>query len=253
MRKFLVNVQFLGKQYFGFQINGDKKTIELTIESALKKLFDEQIKIDGCSRTDSGVSAKEFFFTFLVDTKLPADRVAFKLNRFLPADIQCQASREVPLDFLVRQNIASKTYEYSIYVGEHVQPLLNRFAVFVPENLDIKKMKDCASALVGKHNFKSFCNYSPDTSTFVREIKQIQIVKDGNLFKFYITANGFLYNMVRVLVGTLIECGKGKLCKEDIKTLFEICDRSKNPAKTMSPKGLVLYQVQFKQSFSKQK
>ena len=249
MRKFLVNVQFWGKQYSGFQINGQKNTIELAIETALKKLFEVDTKIDGCSRTDSGVSAREFFFTFMANTKLPADRVAFKLNRFLPNDIQCQESKEVSANFFVRDNIASKTYEYSIYVGEHTQPLLNRFAVYVPQSLDIKKMKECSAVLIGQHNFKSFCNFSPDTSAYEREVKQIQIVKDGNLIKFYVTADGFLYNMVRVLVGTLVECGKGTIGKQELKDLFLICDRSKNVARTMSPKGLVLYSVQFKHLF----
>lgn len=246
MRKFLVNVQFLGKNYSGFQINIGQNTIQQKIEDALKKLFLIDIKIDGCSRTDSGVSAKEFYFTFCVDTKLPADRVAYKLNRFLPSDIQCQNSREVDLNFVVRQNIISKTYEYSIYVGEHIQPIYNRFATFCEGNLDIEKMEICSKVFLGKHNFKSFCNYSPDTTTFDREIKQIKIVKQENLIKFYITANGFLYNMVRILVGTLIECGKGNMMPKDIQNLFQIKDRGKNPAKTMSPKGLMLFKVDFK-------
>lgn len=246
MRKFLVRVQFNGKQYLGFQINGDARTIEKEIESALQKLFLCKIKIDGSSRTDAGVSAKEFYFTFCVDTKLPAERVAFKLNRFLVSDIQCQSSSEVSLNYILRENIFSKTYEYSIYTGEHIQPLLNRNAVWVDKKLDLKNMKECASALCGKHNYKSFCNFSPDTSSFDREVLEVKILQDNDLIKFYITAGGFLYNMVRVLVGTLIECGNGRYKIDDIKKLFEVQDRSQNVAKTMSPKGLVLYSVQFK-------
>lgn len=246
MRKFLVNVQFLGKNYSGFQINEGKKTIQSEIEIALKKLFETDIRIDGCSRTDSGVSAKEYFFTFSADTKLPADRVAFKLNRFLPNEIQCQNSIEVDTKYLVRDNIQTKTYEYTIYTGKHIQPIYNRFAVYIDNNLDINLMKNCAKILVGRHNFKSFCNYNPDISTYEREITAIDILQKDNLIKFYITANGFLYNMVRILVGTLIECGKGKMTEEDIKLLFDLQDRGKNPAKTMSPKGLMLYKVNFK-------
>src|SRR5574344_953498 len=245
-RKFLVNVQFLGKQYAGFQINGTQKTIESEIENALEKLFGSKIKIDGSSRTDSGVSAKEFFFTFVFDTKLPAERVAFKLNRFLSSDIQCQVSSEVKIDFNLREQIFSKTYEYSIYDGEHIMPLLNRFATFVEGSLDYKKMQECATTLCGKHNCKSFCNISPDTSTFDREVYSIKILKEDNLYKIYFTANGFLYNMVRVLVGTLVLCGQGKITKTDVEKLFLEQDRGKNPAKTMAPKSLVLYSIQFK-------
>ena len=246
MRKFLIEVQFFGKSYSGFQINGDKKTIQSEIECALRKLFEQEIKINGCSRTDSGVSAKEFYFTFKAETKLPADRVAFKLNKYLPNDIQCQSSVEVDLQYDVRENIQTKTYEYSIYFGEHVKPIYNRFAVYIKGNLDIEKMIKCSKILVGKHNFKSFCNYNPDISTYEREITNIEILQNENLIKFYITGNGFLYNMVRILVGTLIECGKNNLDESDINLLFKLKDRAKNLAKTMSPKGLVLYKVNFK-------
>ena len=245
-RKFLVNVQFFGKQFAGFQINGTANTVQLAIETALKKLFDSNIKIVGCSRTDSGVSAKEFYFTFVADTKLPAGRVAYKLNRFLPSEIQCQQSSEVALNFNLRENIKSKTYAYCVYTGNHTMPLLNRFALFVEGDLDLRKMQMASKALVGKHNYKSFCNYNPDISTYDREVLDIKIVKQENLLTFYFTANGFLYNMVRILAGTLIECGKGKMAACDIQNLFEVQDRGKNPAKTLSPKALTLFNVQFK-------
>lgn len=245
-RKFLVNVQFFGKQFAGFQINGTANTVQLAIETALKKLFDSNIKIVGCSRTDSGVSAKEFYFTFVADTKLPADRVAYKLNRFLPSEIQCQQSSEVALNFNLRENIKSKTYAYCVYTGNHIMPLLNRFALFVEGDLDLRKMQIASKALVGKHNYKSFCNYNPDISTYDREVLDIKISKQENLLTFYFTANGFLYNMVRILAGTLIECGKGKMDACDIQNLFEVQDRGKNPAKTLSPKALTLFNVQFK-------
>ena len=246
MRKFLCKVQFNGKKYLGFQKNGNSKTVQLEIENALIKLFNKQIEIEGCSRTDSGVSAKEYYFCFSADTKLPAQRVAFKLNRFLPTDIQCQNSNEVESSFVLRKEIKSKTYEYSIYDGEHLQPLLNRDAVFVNGALDIDKMQNCANLLIGKNNYKSFCNLNADTKTFVRTVYDIKILRQENLIKIYLTADGFLYNMVRVLVGALVECGKGRLNLDGIKNLLEIKDRSKNLAKTMHSKGLVLYKVNFK-------
>jgi tRNA pseudouridine38-40 synthase len=246
MRNFLVNVQFNGKNYKGFQINGTQNTVELQIETALFKLFGEKITICGCSRTDAGVSAKEYYFTFLSDTKLPADRVAFKLNRFLPNDIQCQKSSEVPQNFKLRENIKAKTYEYAIYDGEHAKPLLNRFSVFVCGNLNEQNMQKCANLLVGTHNFKSFCNQNAETQSYVRTIENIKIVRTENLIKIYVTGDGFLYNMVRIIAGTLVECGLGKLNEDDIKNLFKVQDRSKNPAKTMNAKGLTLFEVKLK-------
>lgn len=120
MRKFLVKLQYNGKNYNGYQANANTKTIQAEVEKAIAKVFSQTITIEGCSRTDSGVSAKEYYFCFCIDTKLPADRVAYKINKYLPNDIQCQQSSEVNNDFVLRQNIISKTYKYSIYDGEHI-------------------------------------------------------------------------------------------------------------------------------------
>ena len=242
-RKFFVEIQYNGKNYFGFQKNDNKKTIQAEIENALGKLFNETIAIDGSSRTDAGVSAKKFYFVFSVETKLPADRVAFKLNRFLPKDIQCQGSEEVGANFNLRKNILEKTYEYTLYVAPHSKPLLNSFAVLEKNNLNIEKMKECANVLVGTHNYKSFCNVNADTTSFDKTINSIEIIEQDELIKIRISAKNFLFNMVRILVGTLVEAGKGKLTKQDILSLFEIQNRQENPAKTMSAKGLILYDI----------
>ncbi len=243
MRKFLVEVQFNGKNYNGFQRNKNSKTVEGEIETALKKLFLVDIVISGCSRTDSGVSAKKFYFTFECKTKLPADRVASKLNRFLPNDIQCQSSREVSTLWDLRDNVEHKTYRYSIYFGEYKKPLLNSFSTFVKGNLNIENMKKCANQLMGKHNYKSFCNQNADTTSFDREILDIKIISADKQIDMYFTAKNFLYNMVRILAGTLVECGLNKLSVEDINNLFAVCDRQKNIAKTMPAKSLLLYDV----------
>lgn len=242
-RKFLVDVQFDGRKYNGFQKNGNSNTIQLQLETALKKLFLQDVVVSGCSRTDKGVSAKQFYFVFEAETKLPADRVAFKLNRFLPNAIQCQNSIEVENSFDLRKSIKSKTYKYSIYTGSHVQPLKNSSRLFVEGELDLQNMQKCAKELVGKHNFKSFCNQNPDTTTFDREIFDIEIEQRENEIDMYFTANNFLYNMVRILAGTLLECGKGKLTNQDVANLLKAKDRAKNPAKTLPSKGLVLQKI----------
>ena len=243
MRKFLVNVEFDGKRYAGFQKNQNAKTVQTEIESALKKLFEKEIDIVGSSRTDAGVSARDFYFVFSADTKLPADRVAFKLNRFLPKDIQCQKSREVEQNFDLRKSVLSKTYKYSLYVSNHAKPLLNGRSVRVEEPLDIQYMQICAQKLVGEKNYKSFCNTNADTTSFVRKVEKIEIEQLNDEIEIYITAKNFLYNMVRILVGTLIECGKHKITAEQIDDLFVQKDRSKNPAKTLPAKALMLYET----------
>lgn len=245
-RKFLVDVQYDGKNYFGFQKNGKSKTIEQEIENALYKLFNKTISIEACSRTDRGVSAKKFYFAFVCETKLPQDRICFKLNRFLPKDIQCQNSYEIPLDFILRRNIESKTYEYTIYTGKHIKPLLAKNAVFIEGELDVSNMQKCAKILFGKHNFKSFCNINDDTTTFERTIFNIQILQDNEYIKMYFTADNFLYNMARILAGTMVLCGQNKLSENDINNLLKIEDRSKNPAITMQEKGLKLFDIKLK-------
>lgn len=246
MRKFLVNVQFDGRRYKGFQKNENAKTVQDEIEGALKNLFKTDIAIVGSSRTDAGVSARVFYFVFCADTKLPADRVAYKLNRFLPKDIVCQQSREVDLNFELKNRVENKTYRYSIYVSNHIKPLENGRAVWIDDKLDIEYMQICAKKLLGKHNYKSFCNVNADTTSFERQVDDIKIVCENELINFYITAQNFLYNMVRILVGTLIECGKHNLTEADIDYFFEIKDRAKNPAKTMLPKALCLYDIKLK-------
>ena len=192
-RKFLIELQYDGKNYLGFQKNGNSKTVELEIEKALFKLFNENITIEVCSRTDRGVSAKKFYFAFVCETKLPEDRVCFKLNRFLPKDIQCQNSYEIPLDYILRKNIQSKTYEYTIYTGKHIKPLLAKNAVFIEDDVDIIKMQNCAKLLLGKHNFKSFCNINDDTTSFERTIFDIRILQEDDFIKMYFTADNFLF------------------------------------------------------------
>lgn len=243
MKKFLIVVQFDGRRYFGFQANQNKNTIQSQIELAIEKLFKQPAKINGCSRTDAGVSARQFLFTFCMDTKLPADRVAYKLNRFLPRDIQCQKSQLVSMDFDLRKHVVQKTYQYAIYFGEHIQPLFEPFAVYVGNKFNFQNMQTCANLLTGKHNYKSFCNISPEVVNYNRQISSITFTQQKNLVLIEISAKSFLYNMVRVIVGTLVECAKGTLSADDIKNLFALQDRSKNIAKTMSSKGLVLKSV----------
>lgn len=246
MRKFLVELQFDGRKYSGFQKNGNARTIQAMVEIALKKLFEKDIDIVGSSRTDAGVSAREFCFVFCADTKLPANRVAYKLNRFLPKDIQCQNSEEVDINFDLRKAIESKTYQYVIYNSNHIRPLIDKNSLFVGDVLDYDYMKICANKLVGTHNYKSFCNVNADTTSFVRTVENIKIDCEGDQIKMYFTAQNFLYNMVRILAGTLVECGKHKLSAEDIDRLFMAKDRSKNIAKTLPAKALTLYGVKLK-------
>lgn len=243
MRRFLVCCQFNGKNYNGFQKNENGKTIQGEIENALEKLFLNKIEITGCSRTDAGVSAEKYFFHFDAETKLPADRVCFKLNRFLPKDIQCFESQEVKDSFSAR-DCKKKTYQYSIYQSPHLLPLLNRDCVQVKENLNVNDMQEASKFLIGKHDFASFRSENADVKSSTRTIFSINIKKSENVISFEISADGFLYNMVRILVGTLIDVGTGKIKVAEMSKILESKNRQQ-AGQTMPAKALRLVNVEY--------
>ena len=156
MRKFLVEIQYNGKNYSGFQNVSNGVSIESKINYAVEKVFLQSSKINGCSRTDAGVSAESYFFDFIVDTKLPTDRVPFKLNRFLPKDVQAISAKEVDLNFNARHDAISKTYEYGFYLSDHLLPLYNPKNYKLPANIDLDKMKSACKLIEGKHDFIAF-------------------------------------------------------------------------------------------------
>ena len=246
MRKFLVEIQFNGKNYFGFQNLKDKATVSGKITDALQKLFGEKIEINGCSRTDAGVSAESYFFDFSANTKLPTERVPFKLNRFLPKDIQAVSAKEVDQTFHARYSAKSKTYEYGFYLSEHTLPLLNPKYYKLKPTIDIDTMISACQLFVGKHDFSAFKTTSNDEKSSVRTIYSSTLLLDGNKLIFKICGDGFLYNMVRILAGTLVSVGYGEIPLEQVKSLLcEKMSRQQNPALTLPPNALLLKKVEY--------
>lgn len=244
MRRFLTELQYLGKNYGGWQRNDNAKTVQETVETALEKLFGCEIRAEGCSRTDAGVSARQYFFHFDADTKLPADRVCYKLNRFLPGDVVCQSSVEVSLDFHARKNVVSKTYVYRFYCGEHIKPLINRDAYFVKGSLGEQNMRAACSVFVGKHDFSAFKTDSSSHSSPVKTIFSAEINKKTDFYEFIVRGDGFLYNMVRIMSGAVVAAGQGKITTGDIAAALNGGSRPENVL-TMPPKGLTLEKVEY--------
>lgn len=241
-----MKLQFNGRDYSGWQIQKNSRSVQGEVEKALKKLFETDITACGCSRTDSGVSAEEYFFHFDADTKLPENRVAFKLNRFLPKDVQAQESREVPFSFDARKNVKSKTYVYSVCVSEHIMPLYSATHYRVERPLDIEKMRAEAAKLCGKHDFSAFRKIGYEegaaNKSAVRTIHFIVVKAEENRVYIYVNGDGFLYNMVRIISGTLIAAGAGE--NIDVEKILVSKDR-KNAGATLPPKGLKLYKVHY--------
>ncbi|MBQ7374107.1 MAG: tRNA pseudouridine(38-40) synthase TruA [Clostridia bacterium] len=246
MRKFLIEIQYNGKNYSGFQRVNNGVSISDKICYSLKKLFGQKIEINGCSRTDAGVSAESYYFDFSVDTKLPTGRIPFKLNRFLPKDIQAISAREVGDNFHARFSAKSKTYEYAFYLSEHTLPLLNPKNYKLKPTINVEKMISACELFIGKHDFSAFKTTSNDDKSCVRTIFSSCILRDGNKLIFRICGDGFLYNMVRILAGTLVKVGEGELSLEQVKSLLDDkISRSKNPALTLPPNALILKSVEY--------
>lgn len=233
-----------GTNYCGWQIQDNGITVEEIINRELSRLLGEEIAVIGASRTDSGVHALGNVAVFDTITKIPPEKICFALNQRLPEDITIQASEEVPLDFHPRFCNSTKTYEYQILNRRFDIPVLRLYTHFVYMPLDLEKMQKAAAYLVGEHDFKSFCSARTQVKDTVREIYNLDLWKEGEIIKIRISGNGFLYNMVRIIVGTLIKVGLGVYPPEHVKEILEAKDR--NVAGPKAPaKGLTLIEIAY--------
>ena len=245
MKRVKLTIAYDGTNYCGWQIQPNGITIEEVINKALEKLTGESILVIGASRTDSGVHAMGNVAVFDTETTIPAEKIAVALNQKLPEDIVIVKSEEVPLDFHPRYCDCSKTYEYHIINTQIPVPTKRLTSWFVSYQLDIDKMRQAAEYLVGEHDFISFCNVRTDVENNVRTITALDILTDGNEITIRITGDGFLYNMVRIIVGTLIRVGRGFYEPEKVKEILEAKDR-KAAGVTAPANGLMLMNIDYK-------
>ena len=244
MKRIKLTIAYDGTNYCGWQIQPNGITIEEILNKALSKMTGEEILIIGASRTDSGVHAMGNVAVFDTKTTIPAEKIAVALNQRLPDDIVITKSEEVALDFHPRYCDCSKTYEYHIINTRIPIPTKRLTNYFVSYVLDIDKMRQAASYLVGEHDFVSFCNVRTDVENTVRTITALDIITNGNEITIRITGNGFLYNMVRIIVGTLIRVGRGFYEPEKVKEILEAKDR-KAAGVTAPAHGLVLVEIKY--------
>lgn len=244
MKRIKLTIAYDGTNYCGWQVQPNGITIEEVLNKALTKMLDEEIIIIGASRTDSGVHAMGNVAVFDTETTIPAEKIAVALNQRLPDDIVITKSEEVPLDFHPRYCDCSKTYEYHIINTRIPIPTKRLTNYFVSYVLDIDKMRQAASYLVGEHDFVSFCNVRTDVENTVRTITDLDILTNGNEITIRITGNGFLYNMVRIIVGTLIRVGRGFYEPDRVKEILEAKDR-KAAGVTAPAHGLMLVEIKY--------
>lgn len=246
MRRVMLTVAYDGTAYRGWQIQAGQETIEGVLNRCIGELTGETVEVIGASRTDSGVHAMGNLAVFDTQSLIPAEKFSYALNQRLPEDIRIQNSEEVAVDFHPRHCSSRKTYEYRIYNAPFALPVKRLYSYFTYVPLDVERMRQGAAFLVGEHDFKSFCSVDTQAQTTVRQVDSVEVweenifgvadvAKDavpdreirrpGREIVIRVAGRGFLYNMVRIIAGTLMEVGRGKLPPECVKDILAACDR----------------------------
>lgn len=243
MRIYL-KISYDGSKYNGFQKQVDGKAVQNVLEDVLSTFFNREIKTHGASRTDTGVHAFAQVVTFdLEGVNIPPEKYSKILNQKLPNDIVVIESKEVEEDFHPRYSCVKKTYMYQIYNGEYMPPIYNNYMVNVKEPLNVEKMNDACKYLIGIHDFIGFSNKSGnELKSTVREIYKAEVKRQENNITFEICGSGFLYNMVRIIVGTLIDIGTEKKEPNVIFDVINTRDR-RFASRTAKPEGLILKDI----------
>ena len=244
MRNIKLIIEYDGTNYGGWQKQKNNKTIQEEVEKAIYKITKENVELNGSSRTDAGVHARGMVANFRTNSKVPSDRFRDAINTKLPDDIAIIKSEEVEEDFHSRYCCKGKMYSYTIVNRAEKVALKKNYSCHVKEKLNFDYMKEASKYFIGTHDFKAFKSSGSSVKTSIRTISKLDLIKTGDKIKVYIAADGFLYNMVRIIVGTLIEVGKGKIRPDDIQEIINLGDRSKS-GPCISPSGLVLEEVYY--------
>ena len=244
MRRIKLTVAYDGTDYCGWQIQPNGITVEEVLNRALSRLTGEDIRVIGASRTDAGVHARGNVAVFDTESAIPPKRFSYAVNPLLPEDVVVTDSKEVPESWHPRYQNSVKTYEYHILNREMPDPLRRRDTWHVSFPLDLDSMRKAADYLIGEHDFRSFCSAHTAVKTTVRTIYELQIEKTGSLITIRIKGNGFLYNMVRIIAGTLTEVGRGFRTPEDVRNVLEAGTRDRAGA-TAPARGLILDRIKY--------
>jgi tRNA pseudouridine38-40 synthase len=249
--KLLLDISFLGTSYCGYQVQPNVPTVQGCLNDAAKQLFGFDCDVVGCSRTDSGVHAKQFFVALSkkgknsIETEIPTERVAQALSVYLPKEISVNSVTLVQNEFHPRYDVRYKEYMYCIWNNDTRDPFLYDRVWHYPRKIDdtaFENMRLAAEALVGTHDFSSYMASNSSVDNTVRTVYHTRLERDGDMIRFYIHGDGFLYNMVRIIVGTLIGVAENKISYTDIPAITASHDRSR-AGMTAPPQGLYLNQV----------
>ncbi len=244
MKRIKLTISYVGEKYNGWQKQKNGKGIQSILEDAIKKVTDEETVLEGAGRTDAGVHAWGQVAHFDTNSKMNPQKFFYAINQFLPDDIKVLSSCEVDQNFHARFSAKKKTYMYKFYESEVILPLLEFDATKISTNFNFNVAKKALKYFKGTKDFKSFCSVNTTVKTTVRTIYNIKLKKEKNIVKLFVTGNGFLYNMVRIIGGTILEVGMRIKKPEDIKTIFEKQDRTL-AGRTLPAKGLTLQKIEY--------
>ena len=247
MRNIALRLKYDGSRYHGWQVQKNDITVCQTMEEALEKVCGHPVKLVGCGRTDAGVHALRYCANFKSDCRIPLDRLPLAINSRLPGDIAVVAAAEAPENFNAIGSCIKKEYIYKIHNSNIRDPFLEKRVCFYPQHLDMELMQAAAKAFEGTHDFKAVRSEGTQTKTTVRTVYWCRAEKEGDIITVSICANGFLYNMCRAMVGTMVYASYGKLLPEEIPLLLEKGDR-RLTGPTMPPQGLYLNRVWYEGS-----
>ena len=242
--RIILGIQYDGKNFCGWQIQPNERTVQQTVADAILKITGESVSVTGSGRTDSGVHALCQIAHFDIEKGLPPEKYAPALNSVLPDDVQVLFSMQAPVGFHARFGAKKKTYRYTFYVSDVKLPLKEAYAQRII-TADVKKMQEAAKYLVGEHDFKCFLAANSSVKDTVRRIYSCKVSSKGNEIYLEVCGNGFLYNMVRTIAGTLLYVGEGRYAPEHVKEILQSKEREK-AGKTMPAKGLMLKNVCYK-------
>lgn len=244
MRNLKLKLMYNGSAYHGWQVQANADTVQGRVEKAIESVFGSHHTVYGCSRTDAGVHANEYFCNFRTEKNIPCESVVKALNANLPEDIAVVDCLEAEDDFHARFNCKSKRYVYKIWNTQVKNPFLTHTAYHYKYRLDDKMLDEAAKGFIGTYDFSSFCSAGSSVEDTVRTVTDASVTRDGDIVTFSVEADGFLYNMVRIMVGTLININEGKINKNGIKDIIASENRL-NAGVTAPPQGLFLDKVYY--------
>ena len=245
MRNIVLKLAFDGKEYHGWQRQKNVMTVQQALEDALSRIYAQKITLSGCSRTDAGVHAREYYCNFFAEGKgIPCEKLPYAVNIEIPRSITVLEAKEAPQKFNTRFSNRGKEYTYEIWTANHQNPFLVGYAWHYPKKLDQEKMREGAKALIGEHDFRAFMAQGSKAKTTIRTVEYIYIEEEGQKLRIRIFANGFLYNMVRIICGTLVYVGNGKMQPREVSNIVKSLDRLR-AGPTAPPDGLYLSRVDY--------